>query len=64
MDVKTRWNRTLELLEGAYRLREFTHKWLKNPKYNDNRPLLTTQDHWTVVKYVMAVLWPFWYWTL
>jgi hypothetical protein len=33
MDVKTHWNSTLELLERAYRLREFTREWLKNPKY-------------------------------
>jgi len=32
MDVKTRWNSTVELLERAYRLREFTREWLQNPK--------------------------------
>jgi hypothetical protein len=26
MDVKTRWNSTLELLERTYRLREFTRE--------------------------------------
>ena len=30
MDVKTRWNSTLELLERAYRLREFTREWFQN----------------------------------
>jgi len=64
MDVKTYWNSTLELLEHAYRLREFTREWLKNPKYGDYRPLFTTQDEWTIVKYVMKVLQPFRYWTL
>jgi hypothetical protein len=64
MDVKTRWNSTLELLERAYRLREFTREWLKNPNYKDYRPLFTTDDEWTVVKYVMEVLRPFRYWTL
>jgi len=64
MDVKTRWNSTLELLERTYRLREFTREWLKNPKYSDYRPLFTTQDEWTIVKYVMEVLRPFRYWTL
>jgi len=33
MDVMTRSNSTLELLERAYRLQEFTREWLKNPKY-------------------------------
>jgi hypothetical protein len=62
--VKPRWNSKLELLEHAYRLSEFTCEWLKNPKYNDYRPLFTTQDEWTVGKYVMEVLRPFRYWTL
>jgi hypothetical protein len=64
MDVKTRWNSTLELLERAYQLREFTREWLKNPKYSDYQPLFTTQDEWTIVKYVMEVLRRFRYWTL
>jgi hypothetical protein len=64
MDVKTRRNSTLELLERAYQLREFTHEWLKNPKYSEYWPLFTTQDEWTIVKYVMDVLRPFRYWTL
>jgi len=61
MDVKTS---TLELLGRAYRLRQFTHEWLQNPKYTDYRPLFTTQDEWTIVKNVMEVLRPFQYWTL
>jgi len=64
MDVKTCWNSTLELLERAYRMREFTWEWLKNPKYSDYWLLFTTQDEWTIVKYVMEVLQPFRYWTL
>ena len=59
MDVKTWWNSTLELLERAYRLREVTREWLQNPKYTDYRPLFTTQDEWTIVKYVMEVMRPF-----
>jgi len=64
MDVKTRWNSTLGLLKRAYRLQEFTREWLQNPKYSGYRPLFTTQDEWTIVKYVMEVLRPFRYWTL
>ena len=65
MDVKTRWHSTLQLLERAYRLWEFTSEWLKNPKYAEYRPLFRTQAHeWTIVKYVMEVLRPFRYWTL
>jgi len=64
MDVKTDWSSTLELLESAYRLQEFTHKWLQNPKYSNQRPLFTTQDEWTIVKYVVEVLRQFQYWTL
>jgi len=64
MDLKTRWNSTLELLERAYRLQEFTPKWLQNPKYSEYRPLFTTRDEWTTVTYVMEVLWPFRYWAL
>ena len=64
MDVNTRWNSTLELLERAYRLREFTREWLQIPKYSEYRPLFTTQDEWTIVMYVMEVLRPFRYWIL
>jgi len=64
MDVKNRWNSTLELLERMYWLREFTREWPQNPQYSQYRPLFTTQDEWTIVKYVMDVLRPFRYWTL
>jgi len=64
VDVKTRSNSTLELLKHTYRLREFTRERLQNPKYAEYRPLLTTQDEWMIVKYVMEVLTPFRYWTL
>jgi len=64
MDVKSRWNSTLELLERAYRLWEFTREWLQSPKYSEYQPLFTTQDEWTIVKYLMEVLKPFLYWTL
>jgi len=64
IDVKTRWNLTLELLVRAYRIQEFACECLKNPKYGDYRPLFTTQDEWTIIKYMMEVLRPFQYWTL
>jgi hypothetical protein len=52
------------LLKFADRLQEFTGEWLQNPKYDEYRPLFTTQDEWTIVKYVMEMLRPFQYWTL
>jgi hypothetical protein len=64
MDVKTCWKTTLELLEHAYRVRDCTCECLQNPKYTEYRQLFTTQDNWTIVKYVMKVLRPFRYWTL
>jgi hypothetical protein len=64
MDVKIRWNSTLELLERANRLQEFTREWLQNPKCTKYQPLFTTQDEWTIVKYLIEVLRPFQYWTL
>jgi hypothetical protein len=64
MDVKTQLKSTVELLEQPYRLREFTHKWLKNPKYGQYPPLFTRQDEWTIVKDVIEVGRPFRYWIL
>jgi len=64
MDVMTRLDSSLELLEDAYRSREFTRQWLQNLRYTDYQPLFTTQDEWTIVKYVMEVLTPVQYWTL
>jgi hypothetical protein len=64
MDVKTHWTSTLMLLERAYRLQEFNREWLQNPKYAEYRSLFTSQDEWTIVKYVMEVWRPFQYWTL
>jgi len=64
MDVKIHWNSTLEVLESAVRLCAFTCKWLQHPQYRDYRPVFTTQDEWTIVKYVMEVLMSFRYWTL
>jgi len=64
MDVQTSRNSILELVEPAFWLPEFTCGWIGNPKYSDYRPLFTTQDEWTIVKYVMEVLRPFRYSTL
>jgi len=33
-------------------------------KYSDPGLLITTHDEWTIFKYVMEVLMPFWYWPL
>jgi hypothetical protein len=64
IDVKTRWKSTLELLVRAFGSQEFTREWLQNPKYPEYRPLFTTQDEWTIVKYRMEALKAFRYWTL
>jgi len=64
MDVKARWNSTLELVKWASRLHEFPREWLNIPKYSDYRPLFTPHDEWTIVKYAMEVLQLLWYWTL
>jgi len=64
LNVKARWHSTLGLHDRAYKFREFSLEWLKNSKYSYYRPLLTTQDEWTILKYIMEVLRPFGYWTL
>ena len=64
MDVKTRWNLTQGFLKRAYRLCELMQEGLTNPTYSDFRPLYTTPDEWTIVKYGMEVPRPFRYWTL
>jgi hypothetical protein len=64
MAVKTQLISTLEFFERAYRLWEFTPKWLQNSAYSHLQTLFTTQDEWTIVKYVMNVLRPWWHWTL
>ena len=64
IDVKTRWNLTLELLEQAYRLRELTYEQLQNPKSSNYSSLFTTQNEQTIVNYIMEVLKLFQYLTL
>jgi len=63
MDVKAHCNSTLESLEHAYRLLEFTRMWLQHPTFTDYWLLFTAHDECTIVKYVMEVLRPFQYWT-
>lgn len=62
LDVKTRWNSTLAMLERAYRLKAYTFCWLS--QYPQYQPLFTTDDEWKAVEYVLQVLLPFRYWTL
>jgi hypothetical protein len=64
MDFKICLNSTLKWLERDFQMRQFTCQWLKTRKYSDYRLLFITQEEWTIVKYVMEILWPFQYWTL
>jgi len=64
MDVKTCWNSALECLEWVSWLEVFTWQWLLGSKSRDCRSLFTTQDEWTIVKYIMVDLRSFRYWTL
>jgi len=64
MDVNTHWNWTVQLLEWAYLLQDFTCELLENPIYGDYWPLFTTQDEGTFFKCVMEVSMSFPYWTL
>jgi len=64
MDVNTGGISTLELLKCACRLCQFTQVWLEHPTYSNYRPLFTSPDESTTVKYVMEVMRPFRYWTL
>jgi len=52
MYLKTCRNFTMELLECAYRLREFTCLCLQNPVYREYQPLFTRWDEWIIVKYI------------
>jgi len=56
MDMKKHENSTLELLKRADQLPEFTNEWLHNLIHSEYQPLFTTQDEWTIEKYVMEVL--------
>jgi hypothetical protein len=62
LDVKTRWNSTLAMVEKAYRLQPYMCLWLVD--YPQFSPLFTTDEEWNAVEYVLQVLCPFRYWTL
>jgi hypothetical protein len=60
-NVHALWHSTLELLELANQFQPFTKEWLKNPNNSQYWPLSTTQDVYTIVKFMMEVLGPFHY---
>lgn len=64
MDLKTRWIWTPQLLDLANQFWEVTRELLQNPTNHDFQLLFTSHEQWTIVKYEMEVLRPFWYWTL
>jgi len=59
IQAKCRQYLTVELPARAFRSQEFGPERLQNPIYSECRPLSTTQNEWTFVKYVMEVLTPF-----
>jgi len=61
VNVKTLWNSTFKLLEGAFESWECTREWLKNSQYGEYWALCTTQVEWTIVEYLIDVSRPFWY---
>lgn len=66
LDVQTRWNSTLVMLQRAYRLKSYTAQWLQNlePKDHHLRVLHTTPQEWVALEYLMTILEPMQYWTL
>jgi len=48
--VKTWWILTQELHHQAYKSRELTHKWLKNPRKHDCWTVFTTEDESIIMK--------------
>jgi len=54
-NLKTWCNSTMQLLERAYQLPEFTNMWLKYPKYIDYWARFPIQGEWTIFKYITEV---------
>jgi hypothetical protein len=65
LDVLTRWNSLLFLLERAYRCRSFTEKWLSSsPSNTKYASCLATDDEWRAIEYLIKILRPIRYWTM
>jgi len=60
MELKALANSIQELLEWAYRLREFTPEVLPNPKYRYYWPHFVSQNHGTLVMFIIEISRPFW----
>ena len=62
LDVKTRWNSTLAMLERAYRPHDYTEAWLA--LHSEFSMLTTSANEWHAIEYLIEILEPFRYYTL